>query len=275
MLAQGSFVAVVLFTGRTMHKIVKPGLSWRRTCLLLGGLIALVSPQAEAVIWSDSLLAPPTDQVGVMQHVGRVRYSRFGVFGGSCVWVGERWVLTASHGVKAWPAGALKVEFPAHGAEGWAVQAIHLPSDEKVDLALLELKEPLKFEKPVTLDARRLHAGARIHLGGFGSYGPAGNIKGSNRFHWGTNTLDSATVALARFSLSSPAQSKPHEALPAMFDSGSPVFLVEGKRELLSGVVIRVSHALGPNVGDRAVITSLSGQVEWIKQVASDLQWRE
>lgn len=230
---------------------------------------------ALAIVWANQHASAPTAQTGPMQHVGRLLYSRFAVFGGSCIWIGDRWVLTARHGVKDWSSSSLTVDFPAHGTQRYTVRTIHFPPDQNVDLAILELSEALPFDKPTLLSARVIKPKALIRVGGFGNYGTAGKISGTNRFHWGTNMLDSADQHSARFSMSEASAGALREALPALFDSGSPVFLTANNSETLVGIVVRVSNRMAPKVGDRATMTCLSSQAMWIKQTATGVLWAE
>ncbi len=116
---------------------------------------------------------------------------------------------------------------------------------------------------------------AKLRFGGYGNFGPPGRILGAGVFHWGTNTVDSADKKLARFSMSKPSKDQPREALPAAFDSGSPIFHADGGEILLAGIAIRVTNRVAPGIGDRAVMTCVAGQEQWIKRIAPEVSWRK
>lgn len=240
-----------------------------RTPLFLFVLL-FVSSQARAVVWRADLKTPPTKQIAHFKHVGRLHYTRLELFGGTCVWIGDRWALTARHGVDDWKPTSLIVDFPAAGTQRFNVKSIHLPKDPKVDLALLELSGVPKLKQPLSWLGDGLVAGQRVTFGGYGLYGPVGTKHGLNRFHWGENELDSADTKIARFSLSKPPKGLDNEATVALMDSGSPVYTeVQGKPHL-AGVIVRATGAGAPNYGDRATFTCLYEHVEWIKRVIGE-----
>lgn len=210
-----------------------------------------------------------------MRNAGRLLYARFQVFGGTCVWIGDRWVLTARHGVKDWSTRSLQVDFPAHGERSYAIRAIHLPKNAKTDLALLELGERPPLKTSTRLLSTKINAGSKLQFGGYGNYGSDGEVRGTNRFHWGANVVDGADHQLGHFSMSQPTVGHPNEALPALLDSGSPVFMDTDQGQLLAGVVVRVSNRMAPNIGDRAAFTCLAGEAEWIRSIALDLAWND
>ncbi|MEQ8209697.1 MAG: trypsin-like peptidase domain-containing protein [Lacipirellulaceae bacterium] len=240
----------------------------RTTLLLLFGV--LVSPQAWAVVWRADLNDPPAEQTGHFRSAGRLSYTPLQVFGGSCVWIKERWVLTARHAVAAWKPAALTVDFPGSGKQRYDVKSIYLPLDKQVDLAIIELSDVPELDKPLPLLKEKLTKDQQIKFGGYGLFGPAGTKQGLNRFHWGENEIDSANGKIARFSLSKPPAGLPNEATVAFFDSGSPVFCeVEGKPHL-AGIIIRATGAGAPNYGDQATLTCLFEHVEWIRDVTAE-----
>lgn len=208
-------------------------------------------------------------------HVGRLHYTRLGVFGGCSVWIGDRWVLTARHCVKPWRAASIRIDFPAHGKQRYRVKAFHFPAEDKIDLALVELDSPLEFEAPPTLDARKLNVGDFIRLGGYGTRGLVSGPKRIGKFRWGTNTLTTASRKKASFVLDELVEKGTREAMPALMDSGSPVFLETEEEHLLVGVSVSVSDAANPKVGDRANLTCVTGQAEWIRKLAPEVKWRE
>lgn len=240
-----------------------------RTPLLLL-IVLLVNSQARAVVWRADLKAPPTKQTANWKHVGRLHYTRLELFGGTCVWIGDRWALTARHGVDDWKPSSLVVDFPAAEEQRFNVKSIHLPKDTKVDLALIELSDVPKLKQPLPLLRKALVAGQRVTFGGYGLFGPAGTKQGLNRFHWGENELDSADTKLARFSLSKPPQGLAGEATVALMDSGSPVFAELQGKPHLAGIIVRATGAAGPNYGDRATFTCLYEHLEWIKEVTGE-----
>lgn len=244
----------------------------KRTVLLVALLASFCNRPADAVVWADPEAEPPTEMTGPMQCVGRLRYTRLKVFGGSCVWIGDRWVLTSRHGVQGWAPGSLWVDFPGYGKPRYRVKVVHLPPDETVDLALLELSQPLAFETPTPLATEPSAVGAPLLLGGFGFAGVAGKPTSTGKFHCGTNEVTSVSEREARFVLDAATTQRPREALPAMFDSGSPVFEVRDEKTYLVGLTVRVSHGTNPTVGDQATMTLVAPLREWLRETMNSSQ---
>lgn len=249
-----------------------------RAALSLGvlGLILAMQRPANGIVWSDDNSPASTEQSGVLKHAGCLYFTRLEVFGGCCVWIGDRWVLTARHCIEGWSVGAVRVSFPAHNAERYRVKAFHTPADRKMDIALIELDRPLNLKAPPILQPCILKPGDPIRLGGYGTNGLVSGPKRLGKFHWGTNVLTAANENKASFRLDKVTEQDAREAIPALLDSGSPVFqVVDADELLLVGVSVSVSDAANPEIGDRANLSCVAGQADWIRKLAPQVHWHD
>jgi len=206
-----------------------------------------------------------------MKQAGKVYYSRLQVFGGSCVALGGEWVLTCRHGTERWSADALRVRFPALGDEKYRVKRVVLCQD--ADLALFELQEPVKDAEELAVYPGGRQRGKRAWIGGFGLSGPTGHLETVGAFRAGHNRIDGIRREKLSISLSKPdaADCESDEALPATFDSGSPLFLKTEDGWRLAGIASTASNRSKPTYGDRGNYARVAPQVDWLQEVmASD-----
>ena len=235
----------------------------RRLLLLLLVLVSLGS--AQAIVWREDLEEPPSKAEGLMKQAGKVYYSPLSVFGSSCIALGGRWVLTCRHGTEKWSGVGLRVDFPALGKERYEVKEIIYP--EKGDFALLKLDKKVARAKKVSLFGGKAFQGQRAWLGGFGVAGPAGKVSGGGKFHAGHNRVDGLRGGKISISLGKPDDeiSEDDEAIIALFDSGSPLFLNTKQGWLLAGVASTASNGRTPGYGDRGNYARVSEVKEWVK----------
>lgn len=238
------------------------------TCIL----VLLVAAQADAVVWRADLdAAPGAEPVAVMRQVVRVHYTKLRVFGGCGLQLSDSWVLVARHGVEIWKARTLQVRI---GADRCGVKRVVLHPDAKVDLALIELQMPIPMRERITLSAGEPGKGSRLWLGGFGKRGPAGDAGRSGIFAAGFNRLEVVANKRGKMVFDRPGQgADPGESLPARFDSGSPVFVQQGKAWHLLGITVTASNSKNPNYGDRSHHQLVAPERKWLDAHVLGLKW--
>ncbi len=240
-----------------------------RLRILVATLSLVVASDAWAIVWSNPERSNASEQSGVFRQVGRLKYTRLNVIGGSCVWIGGPWALTSRHGVEAWSASVLTVDFPAIDDTRYQVKAIHLPSKHTIDIALLHLDETPQEKNRIQLNDGPIPEKSRLLLGGYGVSGPVNQLRKVGQFHWGTNRLRSINDREGRFALDQADPNEPDESLPSMMDSGSPVFVGSEDEATLVGIVVRVTNATKPRIGDRATFTAVKSLKGWIDERTS------
>ncbi len=233
----------------------------------VGWLLLFISGKSFAVYWREDLKAAPILTQAEFKHTGRLLYTSLGVFGGSGVWLGGEWFLTARHAIAGWQPGALTVDLPNQGGK-FSVKEIHLSPDAKADLALLRLREAPKDASKLSIcnDGEETK-GKRIWFVGYGNYGPAGDFQGVGKLQGGNNVIDEVAQHTTRFSFSRPPQAETFEACPALLDSGGPVFLEVNGKLYLTGVIIRVTERAAPGYGAKARFARLSPQRAWLRKM--------
>jgi hypothetical protein len=228
---------------------------------LLGILVLVLSMRANAIVWQEGC-APEKEQKGEMMNVGKVFYSPLKVFGASCVALGDEWVMTCRHGTEKWVAGMLKVSFPALGDEVYEVEKVHFPKSG--DLALLELKKKVRLAKKLDLTDGLDLKGKRVWLGGFGMSGSAKRVGFGGNFASGYNRIDSAEEGKWVISMSKKGKGEDLEVVIATLDSGSPMFVEEGKGWRLCGIASTATNRNNPGTGDRGNYAMVGAVKEWL-----------
>ena len=229
----------------------------------------LIAP-LHAIVWRADLKAAPTKQKGEMKQVGKVFYSPFKVFGGSCLALGGKWVLTSRHGTDQWKPSFLTVEFPGLGKKRYKVEKVVFP--KKGDIALMKLEKKVSGAKAVALFTGKATKGQRVWIGGFGVSGPMGSVKPGGKFHSGHNRVDGIRGGKISISLGKPEDkmTEKDEAILTLFDSGSPLFIEAKDGWQLAGVASTASNGRDPKYGDRGSYARTAGSVEWIKKVVGE-----
>lgn len=221
----------------------------------------------QAIVWRSDVVEIEAEQKGEMKQVGKVMYSPLRVFGGSCVAMGGKWVLTCRHGTEKWSAGNLRVSFPALGKESYAVKSVTLCGSS--DLALLELKKEVKGAKEMKLYEGDEEVGKRVWIGGYGLCGPVDKIGLAGVFHSGHNRVDALRKGKLSISLGRPedATTEKDEALLALLDSGSPLFVETEEGWKLAGIASTASNGRTPNYGDQGNYARVSRELQWLRKV--------
>ncbi|MEM1084272.1 MAG: hypothetical protein AAGI48_09125 [Verrucomicrobiota bacterium] len=227
-------------------------------------LLVILPLTAEAMVWQEGA-TPQKEPEGEMRQVGKVLYSPLKVFGGSCVAIGGKWVMTSRHGTDKWKPRMLHVTFPALADTVYEVKEVHFPKSG--DLAMLELKKKVRgadeLELAVGVDA----VGKRVWLGGFGMSGPVGKVGIGGRFRAGFNRVDEVRGGKWSISLSKKGEGEDPEVVLATLDSGSPMFVETKEGWRLCGIASTASNRNNPGYGDRGNYARVDEAVEWLEQV--------
>ena len=229
--------------------------------------VACTCGDVRAIVWEKGA-EPEESHTGEMRRVGKLMYSPFKVVGGTCVAIGDKWVLTSRHGVRDWEKDSLTVSLPGLGKGGYSVKRIHFP--EKGDLALLELSGKIGgFGKAgdAQLVSGANPVGVKVWLGGYGMSGPVGNVSLPGRFYSGYNRGDKERKGKWSISMSKPGQGENPEVTISACDSGSPLFVEHDGEWVLCGIASTASNSRNPGVGDRGSYAKVGPAVEWIKRV--------
>jgi len=222
----------------------------------------------QAIVWRGDIPEVQTEAKDEMKQVGKVYYSQLKFFGGSCVALGGKWVLTSRHGTDKWKAGFLKVEFPALSKKIYEIEKIHFPKTG--DLALLELKRKVKGAKEIpTFGRKEPKKNQRAWIGGFGLAGKTGKVDRSGDFHAGHNRVDGMRGGKISISLSKADDKtcEPQECVLAMFDSGSPIFLETSSGWQLAGIASTATNTTNPKEGDRGGYAPIYPALSWMKKL--------
>lgn len=219
---------------------------------------------AEAIVWRGDVAAIETKASGEMKQVGKVYYSPLKVFGGSCLAMGDDWVLTSKHGTDKWAASWLQVRFPALGKKTYKVERIVLCPN--ADFALLKLKEAVPGAKPISLYKGDDEVGKRAWIGGFGKSGPVGTVGASGTFHEGHNKIEKLRGGKLSLKMSKPGDEsiEKDEATVARMDSGSPLFIQHKGQWKVAGIASSASNGVNPGYGDRGNYARVSKITDWI-----------
>lgn len=234
-------------------------------------LSSLCSPAAAVVQASFDGNTSPSKRTGEMQRVVMLRYTPLRILGGCGILCGPRTVLTAKHAVGRWPVSQLSIDLADEQKTHLDVQRVALHPDGKVDLAIIHLKQSLQI-KPIRLLNRKPKVAERVWLGGYGIYGGPGKPISYGKFHAGFNMIATVHNGRATVVLDDLKERANGEALPARFDSGSPVWLKTKQGWALSGVTVTATGSKSPGYGDRSSHQLVAPVREWLSKVMAEGQ---
>ena len=208
---------------------------------------------------ADALAAgAPFDAVGRVQPDG------------GCTLVAPRWAVTAAHVAASMPAGA-RVTF---GANSYPVARVVLHPESaatpgvppEVDLALLELAEPVRDVDPIPLYRGRSEQGATLTIVGYGDFGTprAALRRGDGRRRAVTNAVHDAGPRRLFLRFDGPPAGTPLEGVGGPGDSGGPALIQEGGSWRLAGVSSASMDGRPGQYGVVDVYTRVSAYLAWI-----------
>lgn len=237
-------------------------LPWSLLALALGAGVA------SAVVWRHDAKPQQALELGArFAAVGRVHPD------GSATLIAPRWALTAAH-VAARAASGGEVEF---AGRRYAVRRAVLhplghpdPRDPgrppEVDLALLELAEPVVGVAPLALHRGDDELGKPHALVGFGDFGPSAATlrRGDGARRAVMNVVDDAGPRRLFFRFDAPPKGEPLEGMGAAGDSGGPALLEVDGAWVVSGVSSGADGKPGA-YGSTDIYVRVSTHREWIE----------
>lgn len=201
-------------------------------------------------------LALATPAIGIVvvdpsQYITRPEHALVGrLVGGSCVPIGARYALTANH-----VAVNTRSRISLDGLSYHVKRVIPHPNAPSVDLKIIEIDGPPYFDDwvplhpaPTTIPIHSL-----VYIGGTGdeTAAPSGDCIawGGRAEHWATNEIEgmlNATVPYVWYRFDT---QMPHEGIAAVYDSGSPLLVMDPDQchMYLVGIATSATTASGPS----------------------------
>ena len=192
---------------------------------------------------------------------------------GCCTLIATNWAVTAAHVASSLHHGSI-VEF---GGKQYHVKRIILhpqgvaPKGQppEVDLALIELEEPVLSIKPVGLYRENKEQGSTIFIVGYGDYGnpQTGLHHTDGRRRAVTNVIDDAGPRRIFAKFDSPPKGSEYEGVGGPGDSGGPALVQRGNKFLLVGISSASMDGKPGQYGVTDVYTRVSSYCGWIDKM--------
>ncbi len=224
-------------------------------------------PRAMAVALRHDKDIAEAERIGVpFDAVGRV------VPDGGCTLIAPTWVITAAHVAASLPTGAY-VQF---GERKFLVKRSIIHPDgiaprgqpPEVDLALLELAEPVPGIKPVELYRAHKEAGQTLYIVGYGDFGDphSGFRHTDGKRRAVTNVVADVGPRRIFMVFNKPPKGTDFEGVGGPGDSGGPALLQRVGSVFLVGVSSASMNGRPGQYGVTDVYTRVSSYVDWIDQ---------
>ncbi|HEY3381302.1 MAG TPA: trypsin-like serine protease [Vicinamibacterales bacterium] len=236
--------------------------------LTCAALVVLMSPSAAAIVIRHDKADADALRLGAkFEAVGRVLPD------GGCTLIAPTWVATAAHVAASVSPGG-RVQF---GDRTYAVKRTVIHPDgtgpagqpPEVDLALLELAEPVASVAPIEPYRQRNEMGQSIFIVGYGDFGNPriGLKRGDGRRRAVTNLVDDAGPRRIFMRFDEPPKGTEFEGVGGPGDSGGPALLGAGGRYYLAGVSSASMDGKPGQYGITDVYTRVSSFVSWIDSI--------
>jgi hypothetical protein len=139
----------------------------------------------------------------------------------------------------------------------------------EVDLALIELSEPVKEINPVELYRGREELGQKVFVVGYGDYGnPLIGLKHTDgRRRAVTNIVDDAGPRRLFLTFYAPPNGTEYEGVGGPGDSGGRAIIEQGGKFLLAGVSSASMNGKPGQYGVTDVYTRVSSYIDWIEKI--------
>lgn len=249
-------------------------MSTRRACIATLAAVVISAP-ATAVVWrADADPAKLLELGAKFDAVGQVDR------GGNATLIASNWAITAAHVAQGLDA-THTLRFGGHDypikrvvihPEG-AADPEHPRRPPEIDLALIELAEPVTGITPLLPYRGADEQDKRVLIVGLGDFGPAGGpfTHGDGRRRAVENRVADAGPKRLFLPFDAPGETDKKalklEGIGAAGDSGGPALLLVGSAWQVAGVS---SGGDGPPgaYGTTDIYTRVSGQFAWIEGVA-------
>ncbi len=192
---------------------------------------------------------------------------------GGCTLIAPTWVVTAAHVAAGIRPGSLiqvgprtySVKRTVIHPEGTAPEGM----PPEVDMALVELAEPVQDIAPAVLYRGSDELGKTLFIVGYGDYGtPSAGLRHTDgRRRAVTNIVDDAGPRRIFMRFDAPPGGTQYEGVGGPGDSGGPALLQEGGKIWLVGVSSASMNGRPGQYGVTDVYTRVSSYVQWIDQI--------
>ena len=235
--------------------------------VLFVSMSVLSLPRAMAVALRHDKDITEAERIGVpFEAAGRVLPE------GGCTLIAPTWVITAAHVATSLPTGAY-VQF---GERKFLVKRsiIHpegiAPRGQppEVDLALLELAEPVTGIMQVELNRAREEAGQTLYIVGYGDFGdPLSGFRHTDgKRRAVTNVVADVGPRRIFMVFNKPPKGTNFEGVGGPGDSGGPTLLARRGSVFLVGVSSASMNGRPGQHGVTDVYTRVSSYADWIDQ---------
>lgn len=198
---------------------------------------------------------------------------------GSCTLIAPKWIITAAHVARSIRPGS-KIQF---GDNKYSVKKVVIHPEgkserrgrpPKVDMALVELTEPVKNVKPVKIYREKKELGKTLFIVGFGDYGKARTklkyMDGKRRAV--TNKVDDAGPLRIFLKFDEPPNATEFEGVGGPGDSGGPAILEEKGKLFIAGVSSGSMNGKPGQYGVIDVFTRVSSHIDWIEKTMKNVE---
>lgn len=237
---------------------------------VLAALGLLLSPSADAVV----IRHDKDDAETIRLAAGIASVCRV-LPDGSATLVASTWLVTAAHVAASIPSDGhvecggrtYSVKHTVIHPEGSAPRG----TPPEVDLALVELTEPVAGVEPVALYLGRKEVGQTLLVAGFGDYGDPhhGLHHSDGRLRAVTNVVDDAGPRRVFMKFDEPPGGSEYEGVGGPGDSGGPAFLRKDGRLVLVGVSTASMDGKPGQYGVTDVYVRVSSFASWIEHTIS------